>query len=104
MAADVDLPLMRGIEELKADFTLLSLSQDSPPLLAPDNGFASREEAQTFIDNSSQERDPDEQQLLNLYAEYDESMRDVKDLTSNSPIVYENVTTQITLTTTWSRL
>ena len=90
MAGGRDLPLMRGIEHVEGRFYPLEPVTGFPSSLAPDTGFASREEAQAFIENSSQDRDPDEQKLLSLYAEYDESMRDVKDLTSSSPIVYEN--------------
>ncbi len=40
-----------------------------PSALGPENGFATPGEAQSFIDEFSQERSVDEQQLLNLYAE-----------------------------------
>lgn len=66
----VDLPLIRGIEEVDGKFYPLDAFTGYYSAFGPDNGFATREEAQTFIDNFSQERDPDEQQLLNLYAEY----------------------------------
>ncbi len=69
MPGGVDLPLMRGIEEDNGRFYPLEPVEGFPSSLAPVNGFATPEEAQSFIDQFSQERDADEQQLLNLYAE-----------------------------------
>ena len=91
----VDLPLIRGIEELDGRFYPLEPFTGFPSTLAPHNGFATRDEAQQYIDNFSQQRDPDEQQLLNLYAEYyksenrDQSLRDIND-SANTPIIHED--------------
>ena len=71
----VDLPLIRGIEELDGKFYPLDAFTGYYSAFGPEYGFATREEAQTFIDNFSQERDPDEKQLLNLYAEYYSSQK-----------------------------
>lgn len=69
MPGGVDLPLMRGIEEENGRFYPLEPVNGFPSALGPENGFATPEEAQSFIDEFSQERSVDEQQLLNLYAE-----------------------------------
>lgn len=69
MPGGVDLPLMRGIEEDNGRFYPLEPVMGFPSALGPENGFATPEEAQSFIDEFSQERSVDEQQLLNLYAE-----------------------------------
>src|SRR6185369_850382 len=71
----VDLPLVQGIEELHGRYYPLEPFTGGYSAFGPDNGFATREEAQTFVENFSMERDPDEQQLLNLYAEYYSSQK-----------------------------
>lgn len=64
-----DLPWMRGVDEYDGRFYPLDTIEGVPSIFGPDNGFDSRDEAQRFIDQFSKERSPDEQQLLNLYAE-----------------------------------
>ncbi|HJP90898.1 MAG TPA: DUF4326 domain-containing protein [Pyrinomonadaceae bacterium] len=69
MPGGVDSPLMKGVEEYDGKFYPLEPVNGFPSALGPENGFATPEEAQSFIDGFSQERSVDEQQLLNLYAE-----------------------------------
>jgi hypothetical protein len=95
----VDLPLIRGIEELDGKFYPLDAFTGYYSAFGSENGFATREEAQTFIDNFSQERDPDEQQLLNLYAEY-HSSQETKASETKSQFT-KTVATQTTPTTTF---
>ena len=82
--------MIRGIEEYDGRFYPLEPFSGFPSTLAPDNGFANREEAQTFIDNFSQERDPDEQQLLNLYHEIGKTLKDELPGRTNTSIWYED--------------
>ena len=86
----VDLPLLSGIEEYDGRFYPLEPFEGLPSTLGPENGFASTTEAQTFIDNFSQQRDPDEQQLLNLYHEIGQSLKDELQGPKNSQIWYED--------------
>ena len=86
----VDLPLLSGIEEYDGRFYPLEPFLGLPSTLGPDNGFASPKEAQTFIDNFSQQRDPDEQQLLNLYHEIGQSLKDELQGPTNTQIWYED--------------
>ena len=86
----VDLPLLSGIEEYDGRFYPLEPFLGLPSTLGPDNGFASPNEAQTFIDNFSQQRDPEEQQLLNLYHEIGQSLKDELQGPTNTQIGYED--------------
>ncbi|MCA1579149.1 MAG: DUF4326 domain-containing protein [Acidobacteria bacterium] len=86
----LDLPLLSGIEEYDGRFYPLEPFLGLPSTLGPDNGFPSPKEAQTFIDNFSQQRDPDEQQLLNLYHEIGQSLKDELQGPTNTQIWYED--------------
>ena len=86
----VDLPLLRGIEEYDGRFYPLEPFSGFPSTFGPENGFASPDEAQTFIDNFSQQRDPDEQQLLNLYHEIGQSLKDELPGRTNTQVWYED--------------
>lgn len=69
MPNGLDLPWMQGVDEYDGRFYPLEPVDGFPSTLAPEHGFDSREDAERFIAQFSMERSPDEQQLLNLYAE-----------------------------------
>ena len=64
------LPWMAGIEELHGRFYPLDPVTWFPSAFAPENGFASTQEAQQFIDDFTKIPTADELQLLNLYKDY----------------------------------
>lgn len=86
----VDLPLLRGIADYDGRFYPVEPFSGFPSTLGPENGFASHDEAQTFIDNFSQQRDPDEQQLLNLYHEIGQSLKDELPGRTDTQVWYED--------------
>jgi len=64
------LPWMAGIEELHGRFYPLDPVTWFPSAFAPENGFASSQEAQQFIDDFRKVPTADELQLLDLYKDY----------------------------------